>query len=99
MKIAFKIFLLLAVVGYLVFAVWKFADKAEDRTCEGVNVEIMDSIADGFITEEYICSVLTKNKIYPEGMKISTTASPFAKASRIWFKTPFKRSGSTVCVP
>ena len=71
MKIAFKIFLLLAVVGYLVFAVWKFADKAEDRTCEGVNVEIMDSIADGFITEEYICSVLTKNKIYPEGMKIS----------------------------
>ena len=50
MKTAFKIFLLLAVVGYLVFAIWKFAGEAEDRTCEGVNVEIVDSIADGFIT-------------------------------------------------
>ena len=71
MKTAFKIFLLLAVVGYLVFAIWKFAGKAEDRTCEGVSVEIVDSIPDGFITEEYICSILTRNKISPEGMKIS----------------------------
>ncbi len=71
MKTAFKIFLLLAVAGYLIFAVWKFATKAEDRTCEGVNVEISDSIPDGFITEEFVCSILTKNKISPEGMKIS----------------------------
>lgn len=71
MKTAFKIFLLLAVVGYLVFAIWKFAGEAEDRTCEGVNVEIVDSIADGFITEQYIRSLLTKNKISPEGTKIS----------------------------
>ncbi|MBO4551441.1 MAG: cell division protein FtsQ [Bacteroidaceae bacterium] len=71
MKIAFKIFLLLAVVGYLIFALYNFAGKAENRTCAGVNVEVIDSIPDAFITEEYICSVLTKNKIYPEGMKIS----------------------------
>lgn len=71
MKTAFKIFLLLAVVGYLVVAVWKFADQAEDRTCEGVRVEILDSIPDGFITDEYIRSILTRNKISPEGMKIS----------------------------
>ena len=71
MKTAFKIFLLLAVVGYLVFAVWKFSYKAEDRICEGVNVEIIDSIPDGFITDEYIRSILTRNKISPEGMKIS----------------------------
>lgn len=70
MKIAFKIFLLLAVVGYLVFAVWKFAGEAENRICEGVTVEIIDSIPDGFISDEYIRSVLTRNKISPEGMKI-----------------------------
>jgi len=71
MKTAFKIFLLLAIVGYLVVAVWKFACQAEDRLCEGINVEIIDSIPDGFITGEYIRSILTRNKISPEGMKIS----------------------------
>lgn len=71
MKTAFKIFLLLAVVGYLVVAIWKFGGEAEDRTCEGVRVEIIDSIPDGFITADYIRSILTKNKISPQGMKIS----------------------------
>ena len=71
MKTAFKIFLLLAVVGYLVVAIWKFAGEAEDRTCEGVRVEIIDSIPDGFITADYIRSLLVKNKISPQGMKIS----------------------------
>lgn len=71
MKTAFKIFLLLAIAGYLVVAVWKFASQAEDRICEGVNVEILDSIADGFITESFIRSLLTRNNISPEGMKIN----------------------------
>lgn len=71
MKTAFKIFLLLAIASYLVVAVWKFASQAEDRICEGVNVEILDSIADGFITESFIRSLLTRNNISPEGMRIS----------------------------
>ncbi len=71
MKTAIKIFLLLAVVGYLVVAVWKFSGQAEDRTCEGIRVEIIDSIPDGFITDEYVRSILTRNKLSPEGMKIS----------------------------
>ena len=71
MKTAIKIFLLLAVVGYLVVAVWKFSGQAEERTCDGIRVEIIDSIPDGFITDEYVRSILTRNKISPEGMKIS----------------------------
>jgi cell division protein FtsQ len=71
MKTAIKIFLLLAVVGYLVVAIGKFGGQAEDRTCEGIRVEIIDSIPDGFITDEYVRSILTRNKISPEGMKIS----------------------------
>jgi len=72
MKTAFKIFLLLLIVGYLVFALKEFASQAENRTCEGVSIEIIDSIPipDGFITEDYIRSILTRNKISPEGMKI-----------------------------
>ncbi len=71
MKTVIKIFLLLAVVGYLVLALWKFAGQAEDRTCEGIRVEIIDSIPDGFVTDEYVRSILTRNKVQPEGMKIS----------------------------
>jgi len=70
MKTAFKIFLLLAVVSYLVWVVWRFSDQAENRICEAVNVEIIDSIPDGFITGDYIRSILTRNKISPEGMRI-----------------------------
>jgi len=71
MKTAFKIFLLLAVVGYLVVAVWWFSDQAENRICEGVSIEIIDSIPDGFITDEYIRSILTRNNISPEGTRLS----------------------------
>lgn len=70
MKTAFKLFLLLAVAGYLVIAIWKFSDQAENRICEGVRIEIVDSVPDGFVTNEYIRSILTRNKVSPEGMKI-----------------------------
>ncbi|MCH5168396.1 MAG: cell division protein FtsQ [Prevotellaceae bacterium] len=71
MKIVFKIFLLLAVVVYLVVAVLKFGAQAEDRICEGLYIEIPDSIPSDFVTEDYIRSILTANHISPEGMKIS----------------------------
>ena len=71
MKTAFKIFLLLAVVAYLVIAVWKFGAQAEDRICEGVSIEIPDSIPSDFVTADYIRSILSRNNISPEGMKIS----------------------------
>ena len=71
MKTAFKIFLLLAVAVYLVIAVWKFSAQAEDRICEGVSIEIPDSIPSDFVTADYIRSILSRNNISPEGMKIS----------------------------
>lgn len=71
MKIAIKIFLLLAVVGYLVVALWKFCGQAEDRVCQGVRVEVMDSISDGFVTPDFVQSLLSRHDISPQGMKIS----------------------------
>ena len=72
MKIAFKIFLLLAVVGYIAYAVPRFAGQVENRTCEGISIEIIDSIPvpEGFVTEAYVRSVLSRNKLSPEGMKL-----------------------------
>lgn len=71
MKTAFKIFLLLAVMVYLVVAVWKFSAQAEDRTCEGLTIEIPDSIPGDFVTGDYIRAILARNHLSPEGMKIS----------------------------
>lgn len=71
MKTAFKIFLLLAIVGYLVFVIWKFCTPAEERICEGISIEIADSIPDGFITEADVRAILSQHKLSPEGMKIS----------------------------
>lgn len=72
MKIAFKIFLLLAVVVYIAYAVSRFAGQVENRTCEGISIEIIDSIPipEGFVTEAYVRSVLSRNKLSPEGMKL-----------------------------
>lgn len=70
MKTVLKLFLLVAVLGYLVMAIWRFGGQAEERICEGIRVEIIDSIPDGFITDEYVRSILTRNKISPVGMKI-----------------------------
>lgn len=71
MKTAFKILLLLLVVGYLVFAVAKFGRQAEDMTCEGVLIEMPDSIVGDFVTEDHIRGILRTNDISPEGQKIS----------------------------
>lgn len=71
MKTVFKIFLLLAVTGYLIFAIVKFAQPAEDHVCEALDIEITDSLSDDFVTEDYVNSILAKNNIFVEGQRIS----------------------------
>lgn len=72
MKVAIKIFLLLLVAGYLIFAIVEFSQRAEERVCEAVDIQITDSLEGGFVTTDYIHSILTKNKIFAEGRKLSS---------------------------
>lgn len=72
MKVAIKIFLLLLVAGYLVFAIVEFSQRTEERVCEAVDIQITDSLEGGFVTTDYIHSILTKNKIFAEGRKLSS---------------------------
>ncbi|MBO7067729.1 MAG: cell division protein FtsQ [Bacteroidaceae bacterium] len=71
MKIIFKITLLLLVAGYLVFAIVKFSQRTEERICEAVDIQITDSLEGGFVTTDYIHNILTKNKVFAEGQKLS----------------------------
>ena len=72
MKVAIKIILLLLVVGYLIFAVAEFTQRTEERVCEAVDIQITDSLEGGFVTTDYIHSILAKNKIFAEGTKLSS---------------------------
>lgn len=72
MKVAIKIFLLLLVAGYLIFAIVEFSQRTEERVCEAVDIQITDSLEGGFVTTDYIHSILTKNKIFAEGRKLSS---------------------------
>lgn len=67
MKTILKILLLLAVAGYLVFAVVKFARPAEDQTCEALDIYITDTLTTDFVNTDYVHSILSKNKVYVEG--------------------------------
>ena len=71
MKIAIKVILLLLVAGYLVFAIVRFSQRTEDRVCEAVDRQITDSLEGGFVTTDYIHNILTKNKVFAEGQKLS----------------------------
>ena len=72
MKVALKIILLLLVAGYLVFAIVQFSQRTEERICEAIDIEITDSLEGGFVTTDYIHNILTKNKVFAEGQKLSS---------------------------
>ena len=72
MKVALKIILLLLVAGYLIFAIVEFSQRTEERVCEAVDIQITDSLEGGFVTTDYIHNILTKNKVFAEGKKLSS---------------------------
>ena len=72
MKVALKIILLLLVAGYLIFAIVEFSQRTEERLCEAIDIQITDSLEGGFVTTDYIHNILTKNKVFAEGEKLSS---------------------------
>ena len=71
MKIIFKTALLLLVASYLIYAIVVFSQRTEERICEAVDIQIKDSLKGGFVTTDYIHNILTKNKVFAEGQKLS----------------------------
>jgi cell division protein FtsQ len=69
-KIFIFLFLILIAV-YLVVAVTVFNSKPDERTCEGMDLVINDSIDYGFITKQEVIRILNTKKISPIGKKIN----------------------------
>lgn len=95
MKVALKIILLLLVAGYLIFAIVEFTQRTEDRICEAVDIQITDSLEGGFVTTDYIHNILTKNKFFVEGQKLSNI--DMQKLEEILCNDPYVDSAICYC--
>ena len=95
MKTALKIILLLLVAGYLIFAIVEFSQRTEDRVCEAVDIQIMDSLEGGVVSTDYIYNILTKNKVFAEGQKLSSI--DIQGLEKILQKDPYIDSARCYC--
>ena len=96
MKTALKLFLLVAICGYLVFALTKLARPAEELTCKAIDISISDSLSPvRFVTEEYVYGILSQNKVYAEGQKLSNIH--LDEIEQILTEDPYIRTASCYC--
>lgn len=67
LKTFFKVFVLLGIATYLVFALIKFSTRDDKEACKGLDVYINDEQETGFVTENEIRELLVSKKQFPEG--------------------------------
>ena len=70
-KTLFKIFILIGVAAYLVFAIVTFSHPAEGQECKGLDIVVDDSHNTGFVGENEIREWLVSHKKFPEGEKLA----------------------------
>jgi len=69
-KTVFKTLLLLAAVGYLIYAAIGISRPTEEVVCNGVEYVLEDTIESQFITTADVQNILNAHKIAPKGMKM-----------------------------
>lgn len=67
MKTALKILILLAMTGYLGFAVFHFATREDDAQCRKLSILIADSAKATLITEPDLEKMLHRSNLFPIG--------------------------------
>jgi len=97
MKVLLKLILLLALIVYLVLAFTRFTRGGDDTVCTLVKVAVADSLNAGFITQDEVCEILQRNKLYPVGRPMDSISgkdienvlnrNPFIKGSTC-YKAP-----------
>lgn len=97
MKTLLKLFLLLAIVVYLVFAFTRFARSKDTTRCTQVAMVVTDSAHAGFITKAEVERILKEKHLYPVGQLLDSVNSkriedtlkrnPFV-SNAVCYKTP-----------
>ena len=70
-KTILKTLLLLAALGYLVFAIVKVSRPTEEMACSGMELQIVDSNAVNLVDKASIEKFLSQQKINPEGKTLA----------------------------
>lgn len=71
MKVFLKLFLLLALAVYLVFAFVRFCKSKADVQCDKVTIVISDADKADFVSEQDIRQILKDTKLEPQGKNLS----------------------------
>ena len=70
-KTLLKTLLLLAAVGYLIFALIKVSRSPQEMLCTGIEYQFTDSVEASLIDEPMVTSLLAQKKISPKGKKLA----------------------------
>ena len=70
MKKILSISVLVLLIGYIVFAAAAFCRKPIEQQCEGVRLEIRDSLKTGYMTTRDITFLLAKSNLDPTGKQL-----------------------------
>lgn len=70
-KTLLKTLLLLAVLGYLVFALIKISRPTDEMVCTGVEYILTDSSDMSLVNKDIVDGILTRNKISPKGKTLA----------------------------
>lgn len=62
MKIAIKIFLIIGILGYLVFAITTMSRDKDERVCSGMEIIIEDTVSTNYINTAFIEGIIAKAK-------------------------------------
>ena len=94
MKKILTTIVLVLLAGYVLFAVIALCDKPSEQVCQGIRLEIRDSLKTGYMTTADITALLVKNGLNPTGqpldavslrdMEKALEASPLIAASECY---------------
>ncbi|MBQ4462150.1 MAG: cell division protein FtsQ [Bacteroidaceae bacterium] len=71
LKIILQVLLLVALITYLVFALFKTDDQSKITVCSQIEITVKDSAQFDYITSSNVKMLLKSAKMYPQGERIS----------------------------
>ena len=74
MKKVLSALLLIVLVGYVVFAAIVLSKKSEGEVCQGIQLEIQDSLKTGYMSTSDIAALLAKQGLNPTGKSLDAVS-------------------------
>ena len=98
MKRILSIIVLALLSGYILFAAIVFCRKPAGQVCQGVRLEIRDSLGTGYMSSKDVTDLLTKSNLDPTGRPLDEVSlSAIEKTFPGLAASPYVMTGATDC--